>query len=388
LKQAGYRTGLIGKTHVIPADAVEDFVDFRFQKSSNFSKQGVATYADEAGKFFRAGDEPFFITVNYPDAHWPLQKQVDGLPETNVEPSRVRVMPYIGHETPRMREVVRNYYDCMLRLDACVGQLLRQLDACGKANNTLVVFLGDHGAQMARGKVTVYEGGMRVPYIVRWPGVAKPGLRSEALVSTIDLLPTLMDAAGIPLPAGLPGQSLRPALEGAENLGFREFLTCERNCDAARNTFPQRTIRDTRFKLIHSPIQDREDPAARRYRVHGDPNWAGCPTDEELAGASDQTKVGYERWLNPPEYQLYDLQRDPYEWTDLSSDPKYADVKQRLETALKQWQHVTRDPLADPAKLKLLMDENDAVVATGRRSPQGGWQYLKYLAPSTPQAER
>ena len=380
MKRAGYRTGLIGKTHIIPEEAVEDFVDFRFQKSSNFSKKRVAEYAEKAGEFFRAGDAPFFMTVNYPDAHWPLQRRVDGLPETTVEESRVQVMPYVGHETPRMREVVRNYYDCMLRLDACVGQLLRKLDASGKADETLVVFIGDHGAQMARGKVTVYEGGMRVPYIVRWPGVAKPGLRSEALVSTIDLLPTLTDAAGVPAPVGLPGRSLRPALKGAENEEFREFLACERNCDAARHTFPQRTIRDARYKLIHSPIRDREDPAARYYRSHGAAHWAGCLTDEELAGASEQTQAGYARWLNPPEYQLYDLNSDPHEWTDLSSDPKYAEIKRRLKSALEQWQADTHDPLSDPEKLRLLMQENDAVFRSGRRSPQGGWRYLEYLA--------
>ena len=383
LKQAGYRTGLIGKTHVIPADAVESFVDFRFQPSSNFAKRNVADYASKAGEFFRAGDAPFFMTVNYPDAHWPLQGQVDGLPRTRVDPKKVQVMPYIGHETPRMREVVRNYYDCMLRLDQCVGHLLKQLEDSGKADNTLIVFISDHGAQMARGKVTVYEGGMRVPYIVRWPGVAKPKRRSNALVSTIDLLPTFMDAAGVQTPIGLPGKSLRTALQGTANEDFREYLACERNCDAARHTFPQRTIRDARYKLIHSPVRDREDPAARYYRVHGASHWSGCLTDEELAGASQQTKAGYARWLNPPEFQLYDLQADPYEWNDLSSDPKHAETKRRLQNALKKWQTETRDSLADAEKLRMLMDENDAVAKAKRRSPKDGWQYLIYLAPNS-----
>jgi N-sulfoglucosamine sulfohydrolase len=381
LKKAGYRTGLIGKTHVIPADAVESFVDFRFQPSSHFAKKQVADYAVKAGEFFRADDEPFFMTVNYPDAHWPLQGQVDGLPKTQVDPEKVQVMPYIGHETPRMREVVRNYYDCMLRLDACVGQLLRQLEDSGKASNTLVVLIGGHGAQMARGKVTVYEGGMRVPYIVRWPGVTKPKLRSKALVSTIDLLPTFMDAAAARAPKGLPGKSLRPVLKETSDGTFREYVACERNCDAAQHTFPQRTIRDARYKLIHSPVRDREDPAARYYRMHGASHWSGCLTDEELAGASEQTKAGYARWLDPPEFQLYDLQSDPHEWNDLSSDPRHAVTKQQLQHALKQWQADTHDPLADPEKLRMLMEENDAVFKANRRSPKDGWRYLDYLKP-------
>jgi N-sulfoglucosamine sulfohydrolase len=385
LKKAGYHTGLIGKTHVIPAEAVEDFVDFRYQKSSNFAKRKVAEYAVKAGEFFRDGDEPFFMTINYPDAHWPLQGQVGGLPETQVDLKRVKVMPYVGGETPRLLEVARNYYDCILRLDACVGQLLKQLDDSGKADNTLVIFIGDHGAQMARGKVTVYEGGIRVPYIVRWPGVAKGKHRSKALVSTIDILPTFLDAAGGETPRGLPGKSLRPILsKKIDDDLLRRYLACERNCDAARHTFPQRTIRDARYKLIHSPIRDREDPAARYYRNHGAPHWSGCLTDKELAGTSKQTKAGYALWLKPPEFQLYDLKNDPYEWADLSNDPKHTKTKTRLQTALKEWQAKTHDPMADPEKLHLLMQENDAVFKAGQRFPKKGWQYLKYLARSEP----
>jgi N-sulfoglucosamine sulfohydrolase len=383
LKSVGYRTGLIGKTHVIPADAVESHVDFRFQKSSNFAKRKVADYATEAGKFFAASDVPFFMTVNYPDAHWPLQGKVDGLPKTQVAEDKIQVMPYIGGETPRMREVVRNYYDCMLRLDECVGQLLQQLDKSGKREKTLVIFIGDHGAQMARGKVTVYEGGMRVPFIARWPGVIQPKQRSRALVSTIDLLPTFLDVAQVkPLP-GLPGKSLRSAFRAEDGVKFGEFVACERNCDASVHTFPQRTIRDQRFKLIYSPVRDREDPAARYYRVHGASHWSGCLTDEELKGMSKQTQDGYARWLNPPIYQLYDLKEDPHEWKDLSDNVDHSEVKSRLVKAMKNWQLETRDPLMYPGKLKMLMDETDALNAAKKRSPAGGWKYLKYWHPKT-----
>jgi hypothetical protein len=241
---------------------------------------------------------------------------------------------------------------------------------------------GDHGAQMARGKVTVYEGGTRVPYLVRWPGVSKAKHRSNALVSTIDLLPTFMDAAGIQSPDGLPGRSIRSVLSGSDDKKFREYLACERNCDAARHTFPRRPIRDARYKLIHSPVRDREDPAARYDRSHGAAHWSGCLTDEELAGASEQTKAGYARWLEPPEYQLNDLKTDPHEWLDLSNEPGHTAVRRRLEAALQQWQAATHDPLADPEKLRMLLEENMAVFKAGQRSPKDGWQYVKYLAPA------
>ena len=380
LKAAGYRTGLIGKTHVIPADAVEAHVDFRFQKNSNFAKKAVSQYAVEAGQFFRDSPTPFFMTVNYPDAHWPLQDRVGGLPTNEVQTDRLKLMPYVGDPNPRLLDVARNYYNCMLRLDECVGQLLKELDRSGKSDNTLVVFIGDHGAQMARGKVTCYEGGMRVPYIVRWPGVSEKESRRRELVSTIDLLPTFADAAGVAVPHGLPGRSLRPVLEGNSD-GWRQYLACERNCDSAHLTFPQRTMTDGRFKLIYSPVRDREDPAARYYRIHGASHWAGSPTDAELKNASEQTREGYARWLNPPEYQLYDLDADPHEWRDLASIDRHSSSLKQMKAAMVSWQQQTGDPIRDPALLMKLMDENTQVSRAGRRSPAAGWQYLKYLHP-------
>ena len=395
MKQAGYATGLIGKTHILPLDAVEPFVDFRFQPKSNFAKKDLGSYAQAAGKFMSGAfagdmydrkDVPFFLTVNYPDAHWPLQPfHMRTFLEQQLEPEDMKLMPYIGEEsdiTRRMRKIIFNYYNCIARLDHCVGDVLQQLNIQRKERDTLVIFVGDHGAQMARGKVTAYEGGMRVPFIASWPGVIKPGQRSKALVSTIDLLPTFLDAAGLKPPKGLPGQSLLPVFKGKVDETFREYLACERNCDAAHITFPQRTIRDQQFKLIHSPVRDREDPASRYYRIHGATHWSGCLTDEELKKATKRTREGYARWLNPPEYQLYDLQSDPHEWKDLANDPSHAETKAKLIAALRQWQTDTRDPLADPNKLAMLMQETDAVNKAKRRSPKGGWQYLNYLNPN------
>jgi len=389
LKQAGYRTGLIGKTHVNPASIVEDYVDFRFQKGSNFAKRNVADYARKAGEFFRQdSDKPFFVTVNYPDAHWPLQaNRVDGLPEKLADPAKIKVMPYVtsaGETTLRLTEITRNYYNCMLRLDDCVGQLLGELEVSGKADNTLVIFIGDHGAQMARGKIFVYEAGVRVPYIARWPGRITAGQRSDALVSAIDLLPTFLEAAGAAdkIPTPMHGKSLLPTFRGAPDNGkaFRPYLFCERNVDGAHYAFPQRTVRDQRFKLIYTLV-DKTDPAAVTCRAGGKSHWSGGLINEEIKVANEVTRKGYETWLNPPTYQLYDLQADPHEWHNIAGDPKYGMHLERLKRAMHTWQVDSNDPLRDPAKLKQLMDECEAVTKSGKRSPKGGWQYLTYLAP-------
>ena len=240
LQEAGYATGLIGKTHVNPASVVEDYVDYRAIEGANFAKQNLGEYADHAATFIEsAGDSPFFLTVNLPDTHWPFQDQVDGRPENPVGPGDVTVMPYIGMTNQRIQEYAASYYNCVQRLDGCVGELLEALAHSGRAENTLVIFIGDHGAQMARGKIWPLEAGVKIPLMVRWPGVAGQGRRCDELVSTIDFLPTFLEVAGLPPNDELPGCSLVPLLEG-DSCGFRDYLAVERNSDVAFLHFPQR----------------------------------------------------------------------------------------------------------------------------------------------------
>ena len=138
---------------------------------------------------------PFFLSVNYPDAHGPWLKQVDGLPKDPLGPDDVQAFAYLGIDPPPMREAIANHYNCMGRLDSLVGDLLAALERSGKADNTLVIYFGDHGADFLRGKRTSYEGGVRVPLIIRWPKQAKSGQVREELVSTVDLMPTLLAVA-------------------------------------------------------------------------------------------------------------------------------------------------------------------------------------------------
>ena len=394
LKQAGYRTGIIGKIHVNPASLVLDHVDFRTLNGSNFAKKGVANYAKKAGEFFSdAGDTPFFLSVNYPDAHWPLQAgQVGGLPEKLADPKAIKPLPYVsaeGETTPRLQQITQNYYNCMLRLDDCVGQLLQELEDSGKADNTLVIFIGDHGAQMARGKIFLYEAGARVPFIARWPDHVPAGRRSNALVSTVDLLPTFLTAAGRTdlIPKPMHGRALQPTFADAESgdTGFRPYLVCERNVDGAHYAYPQRSIRDQRYKAIYTLV-DKEDPAARTCQENGKSHWSGAfHITKELPQAGEVTRKGYATWLHPPRWQLYDLQNDPHEWNNLADDPSHAATLKRLQQALTAWQDDTRDPLRDPALLNQLMTECAEVTANGKRSPKGGWGYLNYLHPDKTQ---
>lgn len=388
LQKAGYRTGHIGKVHVNPSSVVTDFLDFKYQFGSNFAKRGVAKYAVKAGEFFKQeSDKPFFLAVNYPDAHWPLQEaQVGGMPKKLADPKRIKALPYVaakGETNPRMQQITQNYYNCMLRLDECVGQLLGQLEESGKADNTLVIFIGDHGAQMGRGKIFMYEGGTRVPYIARWPKQIKAGQRSNALVSTVDLLPTFLTAAGAAdkIPANIQGKPLQASFTSDDNgTSFRPYLFCERNVDGCHYALPQRTIRDQRFKLIHTLVK-RQDKGAKICINNEKKTFSGAFNPSELPETSKATRKGYDLWLNPTEYQLFDLKNDPHEWNNLADDPQYAAELKKLQTELMKWRKQTNDPLLDATLLEMLMKECDDTAALKKKTPAGGWKYLDYLNP-------
>ena len=175
LGEAGYCTGVVGKIDVMPEAA--DAFDFRWSEHSynSFSHRDVRKVAEVAGEFMKGTKEPFFLSVNFPDAHLPFLAQEYGIPGTPFTSDDVRTPEFVGIDTARLRAQAANYYNCIRRLDTGIGILLKQLAGAGLADNTLVLYLSDHGANFSRGKFTCYEGGVRIPLIIRWPGYNEEG---------------------------------------------------------------------------------------------------------------------------------------------------------------------------------------------------------------------
>ena len=172
LKNEGYRTGLIGKLHINPEDAFPYDLRWNPKEFISFANRDVRKMAEVAGEFMKPSDEPFFLQISFPDAHLPFHRQQFGVPEQPQEGKDVETLPFVGIDTPRLREETADYYNCMSRLDTGIGLVLQQLNALGKTENTLVIFTTDHGAQFSRGKTSIYEGGLRIPLIVRCPASA------------------------------------------------------------------------------------------------------------------------------------------------------------------------------------------------------------------------
>jgi len=373
LKKAGYRTGIIGKLHINPPSAFPFDLNWNDRKFISFAKRDVRKIASVAGQFMATSPTPFFLSVNYPDAHVPFHKQQKGLPAEPLGPGDVAPLPWLPVDTPRIRKHLANYYNCLSRLDTGIGMLLDELARSGKAAQTPVIFLSDHGAQFSRGKMTCYEPGLRVPLIVRWPGHAEAGRVRDELVSTIDLMPTILEATGLTAPKGLPGASLLPLMKGRP-VAWRKYLFAEHTVHYPPTYFPQRSVRDDRYKLIVNLLRDRHNPLADTYLQRG---WdLARPA---IAKLEPPFRRAWQTFAHPPTVELYDLKADPYEMNNLADRPEHAATVKRLGDKLTAWQKQTADPLADPAKLDKLTHEHDSLDPSYRKDAGFRWRYPTYM---------
>ena len=322
LGEAGYFTAAFGKVH-----QGADF-DRRFDLVDG-DIDGFETLFER----LPAG-EPFFAQIGYSDPHRPYPAPAADPP---TRPENVAV-PAILPDTADVRQDLASYWDEIRRMDAHVGLLLDALEERGLADNTLVIFTGDHGFPFPRGKGTLYEGGIRVPLIVRWPGLVRAGASSEALVSGVDLAATWLRAAGLPIEPKMQGRSLLPVLTG-ERDSVREAVFAERNWH--NHSDPQRAAVTERYKLIYNgrpgqPYRPTSDIAAS-------PSWLSY-LEEDVRGRLDPN---IRRLLAPsrPFLEFYDLQSDPNEFHNLAEDPDYAMERTRHEMLLSDWMHETLDYL-------------------------------------------
>ncbi|UYZ63511.1 sulfatase-like hydrolase/transferase [Hymenobacter weizhouensis] len=352
LKAAGYRTGILGKLHVYPESA------FRFAtKETWFFTNDVQKTADRAKTFFTASTEPFFLMVNYNDPHRRFRKQVAGLPATPLTGADVPTWYFQSSVNgPGQRDSIAGYYNGVKRIDEGVGMLMQALKAAGKDHNTLVIFLGDHGSPFARSKQTNYEAGVRVPFLVRLPGQGRPNFTSNALISTVDIVPTVLDATGVAIPAGLAGRSFKQVLNGPGYVR-RDALCTEYTSHIFSKGyyFPRRTVTDGRYKLIVNLLPGRVFGGAASDNDNA-PTFAAEPRYNNTL-----VRTVFNTLKTPPAEELYDLNVDPFEFTNLAGQTSGVNKEKQdeLRAKLLKWRQDTQDPLLDPAQLKALTDRHD-----------------------------
>ncbi len=346
LKPLGYRVGLVGKTHFGPPECFP----FEFPHSSRTSK-GTGQKASGGGDGeegaelpldFAAMDEfvardrsqPFCLVVASQEPHSPWN-----LGDAAVyQQDKLQLPPYLV-DTPSIRRNLARYYAEVAVLDTEVGRVMSILDRHGLADNTILIFMSEQGSSVPFGKWTLYEAGIHGGVLIRWPGVVQAGRVSPALLSYVDILPTLIEAAGGKAPAELDGRSFLNTLRGGSDAG-NEYVFAEqtsRGIGGGRNQlFGIRCVRDARYKLIRNLNPGHEMQGAA---VSTAKSWLkeAKPTDQ--AFAMKQT----ERYLRRPPLELYDLEADPWEMNNLADDPAQAETVRRLNGILDAWMKAQGD---------------------------------------------
>jgi arylsulfatase A-like enzyme len=231
--------------------------------------------------------------------------------------------------------------------DDAAGQLLDVLASSDLDGQTIVVFASDHGIAMPRAKCTLYDPGLQVALIVRWPGLSANGSTVDEMVSHVDILPTLLEGLNIPVPGNVQGHSLLPLLTGDE-FAPRSVIHAEKNFHSYYD--PMRAIRSDRFKFI------------RNFETNFQVEVPGDVQNSSIFRAHPELYSGGEH----PPVELYDLQVDPWEQRNLARDDRFTEVRRWLDSRLWSWMRDTADPLlfgpiASPASRQALEQQASAL---------------------------
>ena len=282
----------------------------------------------------RKPGQPFFAIFNSTITHESSIHTSIPTEQLRHDPKKVPMPPY-HPRTAEMEHDWAQYYDKVEDLDTWVGEMLKELDEAGLADNTIVFYYGDHGGVLGRSKRFVYESGTRVPFIIRIPEKYKylypakePGDKVDRLVSFVDLAPTLLSIIGEQIPEFLQGKSFL----GKQKTADPEYVYMFRGRMDERYDMC-RAVRDSKYRYIRNYMP---------YRIYGqylEYLWR-APSMRSweqafLKGECNETQSIF--WNTKPAEELYDTENDPWEVKNLAGDPNYKEVLERMQNAAKGW---------------------------------------------------
>lgn len=360
LAAAGYRTAQAGKLHVGPEPA------YQFQHYLGNPSRNTVKLVEECEEFLTADPEkPFFLYIGTPDPHRdgrnigtsPLPfkpnsfgnpapgKSYPGVSEVEFDPDTIPVPEFLN-DTPVVRAELAQYYQSCARVDQGLGRLVDLLKKHNLYDKTLIVFTSDHGIAMPGAKTSTYEAGLRVPFIVRDPYQKKRGVVSEAMISHIDIVPSLLDFAGqFPLKNPAPPKKFRHpgkswiSILGEETPEGWDRIHASHTFHEVQMYYPMRVIRDRDFKFTWNLAHELPFPFAADL-------WNSATWQEQLTKPADAPygKRTAHQFQHRPQFELYDLRNDPGELNNLADDPKYAEKLQAYINDMKEFQKQTSDP--------------------------------------------
>ncbi len=278
----------------------------------------------------RKDGQAFFAQINFSEVHR-MGKRPDKL---TVNPDLVDLPPYYP-DHPVTRDDWAEYLSTIEVLDQKVGKVLDRLKEDGLEENTIVFFFGDHGRNHVRGKQWLYDGGIRIPLIIRWPGNLNAGIKNDDMVSAIDFAPTCLDLAGITPPEHLEGSIFFGSQRTA-----REYIIAARDrCDETEDRI--RCVRTPQYKYIRNFHPDRPYTQYNRYKD------AYYPVLRLMHRLHTKNQLTPEQALfmadSRPQEELYDLTNDPHELNNLAEQQQYQSTLREFRNILDDWIKDTGD---------------------------------------------
>lgn len=352
LRKAGYWVGLDGRhqhldgrirdaQHVTDALVEQGMRGEQFESRFDHFVRGANTKGNNLAKvpeLFSAAldrvpkDRPFFLYFgfNQPHRKW-------GTNHEGIDPVAL-ALPPDWPDLPEVRLDYARYLAEVRDLDTGFGAIMAILEQRGLEKNTLVTFMGDNGEALLRGKGTLYRRGLHVPLIIRWPGRVKPSATSDALISGVDLAPTLLSAAGLKSARGMDGVDFLPALLGRP-IGGRRQVFGERGWHFGPITRTDgfdlsRSIVTTRYSFIYNAIPER--PYTPVDMTKKNIAWDAIKAVHERGDLSERHERLYFQQPRPV-FELYDLDADPFELDNLAGRESVTAIETELRTQLDRW---------------------------------------------------
>jgi N-sulfoglucosamine sulfohydrolase len=300
-------------------------------------------------------DKPFFLYANPIDPHRPWDNTEDEqelFDEYNPKnrypkPSRTYTedeieIPNFLVDLPEIRKAMVPYYNALHRGDECIGAVLKALEESGAADNTLVIFLSDHGLGAAGAKSTLYQDGIRTPIIMKWPNHIKEGIiDDQSIVSSIDIVPTIIDAVGLPPLSAIEGKSVYKVITNEQNKTDRAYAYAAFNYEnksTEERYFPQRAIINGSYLYIWNSHVERSGGSKQK-----DIRWWHDVVNSSLE-KSEKLKKKIESLRNRPNEEFFDLSKDPGCWNNLINNNVYIEQISKFRKELKNEMLGTNDP--------------------------------------------
>lgn len=349
LRRNGYLTGVVNKpADTDPAPAAKRY----WEMQANFGaarKYSATAIADASASVFaraKAEARPFYLVVNIADPHKPNFNDAEAArsgadafaPSRIIAESEVPVPAFLP-DIPAIRRDVRNYYNSVRRADDTFGAIMARLRASGLEDNTLVIFLSDHGMPFPFAKSSVYDNSLRTPLVMRWQGRIAPGSVESGLVSSVDLLPTILDAAGVTVPEG-PDYTGHSLLQGSPPERRYAFGSFDEN--ARGYPVPMRGTISRDWAYVFNAWSDGEHALK-----NDDMNHAAFKAMVREAPANPAIRARLDYYLAPPVEELCHLASDPDCLVNRVADPAHAAVLAELRAATRAQMVRTGDYLLE-----------------------------------------